>query len=665
MSLTRLLSNPRGDGRWLVVALLFLVVLIPSATVLWLTAAAASNERAAHRQRLDQAYRSQLRLAAAQVKTHWERIDLICASMAESARGQELFAACVDLGIADSVLIVDEDGGLLYPAVVRRELVDSMNETAWRAANRLEFVEQRLAVAAESYAAIAEVEPNVNAEARAWTAVARCLQKDSQVTRAIGVLTGQLDQEELRVAVDQAGRSLWLDAQLRALQLMSESGSVVGQDINTQRAKVRAALEDYRLPIPSPQRQFVMLEFSKLFEDAVEFPTLAAEQLASQYRRRSQDGQSTSNQIWNLAQDPRCVVLKRAPIILIYEEESLDHTIAELLKDWHTADVTPVLVPADESAQALDAIATVPLSSMPGHSLALMPTDPLGRDESAGQRTALYTLAGLLTIAIAAVVAIIIAVLVGRQLKLAQLKNDLAAVVAHELRTPVASVRVLVDTLLANEPPSQQRTAEYLQLIAMENERLSRLIENFLTFARLQRGHQQLALDQVWPATLCERAIASSGDKLRSEGCHFEFKIAENLPSIRADEDAMLIVLMNLLDNAVKFSGDGAAIQLTATQDDPFVAFEVVDNGIGMTPADKRRAFQQYYQADMHLARNHGGCGLGLSLVQSIVEKHGGTIDVESTVGKGSAFTVRIPQASVPSESSTAVGSGEQEMLAS
>jgi signal transduction histidine kinase len=635
-------TTVRGDGQWAVVVLLLIVVLLPSATVLWLTSAAVRNERAAVRGQLVGAYQRQLELAAAQINEHWTDVDRRCALLAENATPAELFEACVEAELADAVLILGPSGGLDYPVSGSPVVAEVMNENAWKAAERLEFVDQNFAVAADAYSAIANVEPDVNTEARAWIAHARCLQKNSRVDDAIRVLTEELSRPQFRHAVDRGGRSLWVDAQLRALQLLQKSAVRVNA-FAEQRKLLHAALDDYGQAIPSSQRLFAMGEFMRLCPDADRFPMLQAERLAEQHAERLRNGPVSSALARGLADDPNCIALTTLPIVLVFREDTLNQQMQELLAPWHTEDARSEWVSDDSPAASQATIASVPIRSMPGRSLVLTLSNPNFFEDSSRRQTLLYTLAGLITIAVVAVLAAAIALFVRRQLRLAQLKNDLAAVVTHELRTPLASIRLLVDTLLEGSADDPHQRTEYLSLIAQENERLSRLIENFLTFSQLQRNRQRLVLRETPADDLIERAIAATGGKLQQSGCQFSREGCSDLPNICVDPDAIVMVLLNLLDNAVKFTGDEKAIRLTSAAENGFVEFAVSDNGIGMTPAASRRAFERFYQADTRLSRSHGGCGLGLSLVRSIVDAHGGTIEVESAVDEGTTFTVRLP----------------------
>jgi signal transduction histidine kinase len=136
--------------------------------------------------------------------------------------------------------------------------------------------------------------------------------------------------------------------------------------------------------------------------------------------------------------------------------------------------------------------------------------------------------------------------------------------------------------------------------------------------------------------------------KLESPGCHFTLDVPADLPAIIADRDALALVIANLLDNAVKYTGDDKKIALHAREASGRVFIAIADNGIGLSRAERKNIFRQFYQVDQKLSRSRGGCGLGLALVHHIVEAHGGRVDIESQLGRGSSFTVSIPVAQSP-----------------
>lgn len=230
-----------------------------------------------------------------------------------------------------------------------------------------------------------------------------------------------------------------------------------------------------------------------------------------------------------------------------------------------------------------------------------------------------------------------------RQMKLQELKNSTLATVSHELKTPLASIRVLLDTLLAGRYGGDAQLHEYLELVSRENIRLSRLIENFLTLSRIERDMYFFRKAPVAPNEIVRAALESLN--LKMNGPQIECRLGENLPPVSADRDSLHIMLVNLLENAWKYTGDDRRIVVETKQSGDRVVFAVEDNGIGIARVERAKIFRRFYQVDQRLARNAEGCGLGLSIVKQIVDAHGGEISVESEPGKGSRFTAGIPLA--------------------
>ena len=202
---------------------------------------------------------------------------------------------------------------------------------------------------------------------------------------------------------------------------------------------------------------------------------------------------------------------------------------------------------------------------------------------------------------------------------------------------------VLIGVLLPSQREEQLR--EYLDLVAAENERLSRLTETFLTFSRIDRKGPDLHTTAASVAPIVERAIVPLRPRLEGPDCEFKLQLEEGLPEVKADADGLAQVLTNLLDNALKYSNPPRRVSLRVEKDEGQVVFAVADNGIGIPPEERRAIFQPFYQVDRKLSRTREGCGLGLSIVQQLVKAQGGAIEVASAPGEGSVFTVRIPTA--------------------
>jgi signal transduction histidine kinase len=432
---------------------------------------------------------------------------------------------------------------------------------------------------------------------------------------AISLVTNSLAVPRFARALDAQSRLIVPNAELLVLE--------VGGDIGGLAERLRSELLNYNNPMPATQRRFLMRRMEQLFPRGPDFPTLAAEDLAAEY----------------LELKPAAILpVKAGNMLLLYRTANLPSRMQELLG----TNVT-LLPPGTDPGRYLLTVSAG--TNLPGWQLAPAVNDRKLFETAANAQTASYIWVGILALAAVVVLAVISVRLIRRQAAVAQRRNDLVANVTHELKTPLSSMRLLVDTLL-NSPVLHEKTArEYLQLIASENLRLSRLIDNFLAFSRMERNKQAFDFGKTAPKTIVDSAAAAVRERFNTPDCRFQTEVAADLPPIRADAGAMVTALLNLLDNACKYSGEHKEIKLRATAENGHVDFAVADNGIGVPPREIKRIFRRFYQVDQRLARTGGGCGLGLSIVQFIVTAHHGTIRVESQPGRGSTFTIGIPVA--------------------
>lgn len=618
--------------------LLVTVVLTPSICLLWFMKQAVGNERLAVQQRLAEAYRGYLSLAQERLAAYWRAKAGELESQAASTPPPALFASQVLAGSADAIICLDAAGQVLYPNTCRPPETESP-APAWAEAERYELGEP--AAAARAFVKLATEATNANLAARAFQAQARCLVRAGDKPAALAVLLGPLAEERFQKATDAEGRLVAPNAELMALELLKETSP---ERVAAPLQRLKSRLVDYNDPaLAAPQRRFLMHELQGLFPGVTDFRTLAAEDLAARYIEAgpiqlSEPGLRTTALpgIW------RCVSAGRRAVELHRTENLLTRLRAAAASDTLPADATMnFLAPGREPEGGVLTEAAGP--ELPGWRLVLSLNGRPITSAQAEQRIAAYLWIGVLVVAVVVALGLLALRLVGRQMAVAQLRNDLVANVTHELKTPLSSMRLLVDTLLNAEKLHEPTAREYLQLIASENARLSRLIDNFLAFSRMERNKRAFDFKPVAPVALIEAARAAAGERFHAPGCHFEVRTPPGLPAVTADADAMVTALVNLLDNAYKYSGDEKRIALSAAAENGKVCFTVADNGIGLSPRETKRIFKRFYQVDQRMSRTGGGCGLGLSIVKFIVIAHRGKVRVQSQPNQGSSFTIAIP----------------------
>jgi two-component system phosphate regulon sensor histidine kinase PhoR len=231
-----------------------------------------------------------------------------------------------------------------------------------------------------------------------------------------------------------------------------------------------------------------------------------------------------------------------------------------------------------------------------------------------------------------------------RAMRLSQMKSDFVSNVSHELRTPIASIRVFAELLRLGRVQTPEKVREYGEYIEREGRRLSRLIENILDFARIESGRKTYTFAPVDVRQVVETTLQSFEPHLQHSGFTCSLTVPDQpLPPVRADADALGQAIHNLLDNAVKYSGEARAIEVRLSLDGGEVVVAVADRGIGIAREEQARIFDRFHRVGTGLVHEVKGSGLGLSLVQHILRVHGGRVTVESEPGQGSTFALHLP----------------------
>jgi signal transduction histidine kinase len=232
---------------------------------------------------------------------------------------------------------------------------------------------------------------------------------------------------------------------------------------------------------------------------------------------------------------------------------------------------------------------------------------------------------------------------VARELALAKLKSDFVSNVSHELRTPLALIRLYAETLELGRISNPGKRQEYYEIIRKESERLTSLINNILDFSRIESGKKEYNFRETDVADLVRDTLESYRFDIEQNGFQFEQKIDGDLPPVWVDREAIARSLLNLVNNAVKYSATEKYLGVNLYRHNGGVNLEVVDHGIGIPAKEQPKIFEKFYRVCDPLVHNTKGSGLGLSLVRHIVQAHGGEVVVESEPGHGSKFIITLP----------------------
>jgi signal transduction histidine kinase len=233
---------------------------------------------------------------------------------------------------------------------------------------------------------------------------------------------------------------------------------------------------------------------------------------------------------------------------------------------------------------------------------------------------------------------------VARQMRLSQMKSDFVSNVSHELRTPLSSIRVFGEYMRLGRVEKPEKVREYGEYIEAESRRLTQLINNILDFSKIESAEKKYRFCATDVVTLVEQTVGAFAMPLREEGVTIAFRAPSARPILQLDKDALAQVLVNLLDNAVKYSGDRREIDV-AVDVGRDVRVAIRDRGIGIAPSDQKKIFEKFYRVGSGLVHDVKGSGLGLSIVQHVVRAHGGRVEVASVPGEGSTFTIVLPLA--------------------
>jgi signal transduction histidine kinase/tetratricopeptide (TPR) repeat protein len=232
---------------------------------------------------------------------------------------------------------------------------------------------------------------------------------------------------------------------------------------------------------------------------------------------------------------------------------------------------------------------------------------------------------------------------VRREVSMADMRSQFVSSVSHELKTPLTAIRMFAETMRMGRSKDPKAHEEYLDTIVNESQRLTRLLNNVLDFSKIEQGKRIYHPEQASLYEIIQSAARAMEYPLSQQGFSLEVKTEEGLPDVCVDRDAIEQAVLNLLHNAMKYSGESRDIGFCLQKKDDHAIIKVVDHGIGIAPQEQQKIFDKFYRVPSPENERIVGTGLGLALVSHIVEAHKGYLEIESTLGKGSTFSIYLP----------------------
>ena len=232
---------------------------------------------------------------------------------------------------------------------------------------------------------------------------------------------------------------------------------------------------------------------------------------------------------------------------------------------------------------------------------------------------------------------------INNELHLSRMKSNFISTVSHEFKSPLTSIRQMAEMLVRGRVSSPEKQRKYFGTILQQSERLSHLIDNILDFSKIEEGQKVFRFENADIIPVVKDIVGYFQEHTTEEGFNISLEISEPMPHVSFDKEAMEQVIHNLMDNACKYSGDSKTIEVRLFLKGNKVIFSVRDYGIGIRKEDHDKIFSRFYRAGEELTQSVKGSGIGLTIVKQIVDAHHGDISVESSPGKGSVFTVKLP----------------------
>jgi signal transduction histidine kinase len=419
-----------------------------------------------------------------------------------------------------------------------------------------------------------------------------------------------------------------IGSELNAKRWLSPAESYVIRDLlnvlvesGTEDSTKRQAVENYRQQILN----FINLQ-EKVLALQRDFPKLA---MIAQWVSPKQKAESVwtpySEELWLVSLAPALAEGQRLAIVV--PGQSILESIASNVR---------LTTDTDFDGESLGL-------SFPGLRLTYMTDDGVSTASNWGLQRSFYLIALLLVLCVTIFGAYFLWRDVGRELRMAEMRSQFIASVSHELKTPLTAIRIFAETLLMGRTKDPQASTEYLETIVNESHRLTRLLNNVLDFSKIEKGKRTYRKEPACLSEIVNAAVQATQYPLKQQEFHLNVQMDEELPDVCVDRDAIGQAILNLLSNAMKYSGESRQIDLRVQKKAGHIVIQVSDQGIGIDPAQQKRIFEKFYRVPSEQNQRIPGTGLGLALVSHIVKAHDGHVEVRSVSGKGSTFSIHLP----------------------
>ncbi|MCB1096626.1 MAG: HAMP domain-containing histidine kinase [Verrucomicrobiae bacterium] len=560
-------------------------------TLGWFLLNAADSSEALAKQRASEAATTSIEAARDRLLRSWHEYLTKVEASIEGKSPSAAFAQIVRTGTADAVIVRNETGQPSYPSFTVP--YDHTIRIDSEATNHL---------ASELRQAITD---GNRGEA--------------------GSLALELGQAKHSPFLDYHGRVIALNAMWSFLQTAPDRDTEAVRDVAR---RLVDGLGDYdNSSLPASQRRFLMHQLTDAGFD-VDSSVLIAEDLAASVlsSNRLAAPSRSDRSLWSPLPDIWATETGFPKRTLLFRESTLQSLLSALFPNH---DVTTT-----------DAPGHLPIgATMPGWHFRV--TKRIDAPDNAVSQRALYLWVGVFASLAMGLITWLISKGLLRESKRARLEHDLASTVSHELRPPLSSIQVFVDLLLEEATLDEQKTREYLRLISQENARLTRLVDNFLTLSLREQNVDAPEPQTIEIASFLEETARLARNGIAGE--RLKLEIDEHLPQIEANPVSLRSAVMNLLDNAFRYSPPDSSVRLRGFRRDTEVYIDVIDHGPGLTQRERGRVFETFRRGPNGNRDHPSGCGLGLSIVKAAVEQANGKVEVHAQAGGGSLFRLRFP----------------------